>query len=85
MKGRWRCLLKMLDNDIDYVTNVITSSFVLRNTTQIRGENYIGYENLLGIIIREERNARLRRHQYPNGFQENAKLRDILAQHVAGI
>ena len=84
-KGRWRCLLKRLDNDIEYVKNVILSCFVLHKITQIRDDKYIDYENLLDIIIREERNAHLRRHQYPNSFQENAELRDVLAQHVAGI
>ena len=46
---------------------------------------FVTINNLLDIIIREECNARLRRHQCPNGFQENAELRDVLAQHVAGI
>ena len=85
MKGRWRCLLKRLDNDIEYVANVILSRFVLHNITQVRGDKHIDYENLLDIIIREERNAGLRRHQYPNGFQENVELRNVLPQHVAGI
>ena len=69
LKGRLRCLLKRLDHDIEYVTAVILSCFVLHNNTQIRDDKFIDYENLLDIIIREERNARLRRHQYPNGFQ----------------
>ena len=85
LKGRWRCLLKRLDNDIEYVANVILSCFVLHNITQVRGDKHIDYENLLDIIIREERNAGLRRHQNPNGFQENVELRNVLAQHVAGI
>ena len=85
LKGRWRCLLKRLDNDIEYVTSVILSCFVLHNITQVRGDKYIDYENLFDIIIREERNAGLRRHQYPNGFQENVELRNVLPQHVAGI
>ena len=64
---------------------MILSCFVLHNITQIQGDKYIDYENLLDIIVREERNARLRWRQYPNDFQENAELRDVLAQHVAGI
>ena len=62
LKRRWRCLLKRLDNDIEYVTNVILSCFVLHNITKIRGDKYLDYENLLDIIIREESNARFRRH-----------------------
>ena len=81
LKSRWRCLLKRLDNNIEYVTNVILV-FVLHNFTQIRGNKYIDHENLLDIIIREERNARLRRNQYPNAFQENAGLCDVLAQKL---
>ena len=59
--------------------------FFLQNITQIRGDMYIDYENLLDVIIRQERKAHLRRYQYPNGFQENAELRYVLAQDVAGI
>ena len=54
---------------------MILSSFVLPNITQIRGDKYNDYENLLDIIISEERNVRLRRDQYINGFQENVELR----------
>ena len=64
---------------------MILSCFVLHNITQIRGDKYIDYENLLDIIDREERNTRLRWRQYPDDFQENAELRDVLSQHVAGI
>ena len=64
---------------------MILSCFVLHNITQIRGDKYIDYENLLDIIDCEERNTRLRWRQYPNDFQENAELRDVLSQHVAGI
>ena len=85
LKGRWCCLLKRLDDNIEYVTNVILSILFLQNITQIRGDMYIDYENLLDVIIRQERKAHLRRYQYPNGFQENAELRYVLAQHVAGI
>ena len=59
---------------------MILLCFVLHNITQIQGGKYIDYENLLDIIVREERNARLRWRQYPNDFQENAELRDVLAQ-----
>ena len=85
LKALWCCLLKRLDNNTEYITNVILSCFVLHNITQIRCDKYVDYENLLDITICAERNARLRRHQYPNGFQENAELRDVLVQHVTGI
>ena len=85
LKGRWHCLLKKLDSDIEYVRHMILSWFVLHKITQIRGDKDIDYENLLDIIICDGRNTRFRRHQYSNGFQENAELRDVLAQHVAGI
>ena len=49
LKGRWRCLLKRLDNDIEYVSDVILSCVVLHNITQIRGDKYIDYENLLFV------------------------------------
>ena len=37
---------------------MILSGFVLHNITQIQGDKYNDYENLLDIIIREESNAR---------------------------
>ena len=33
LKVCWRCLLKRLDNDVEYVTNVILLCFVLHNIT----------------------------------------------------
>ena len=34
LKGRRRCLLRRMDNDIEYVTSVILSCLVLHNITQ---------------------------------------------------
>ena len=59
--------------------------FFAKHHTNKRCSKCIDYENLLDIISRQEGKALLKRQQYPNGFQENAELRDVLAQHVAGI
>ena len=75
-KGR---RLIRLDNDIEYVTKVRLSCFVLHNITKISGGKYTDYENLLDINIREERNAHFRKHRCPNGFQENSELRDPIS------
>ena len=53
LKGHWCCLLKRLNNDTEYVTNLIFSYFVLHNITQIISDKYIDYENLCDIFIRE--------------------------------
>ena len=46
LKGR--CLLKRLDNDIENVTSIITSSFILDNILQINGNNY---KDVVGVTV----------------------------------
>ena len=82
LKGRWRCLLKRLDNEIEYSTSVIMSCFVLHNIMQVRGEKYIDFDGLIDSIIHDERISRQRRAQYPQAI---GNWQDTLADYVSNI
>ena len=38
LKGRWRCLMKRLDHQLDHVTNVIAACVVLHNICELLGD-----------------------------------------------
>ena len=38
LKGRWRCLMKRLDHQLDHVTNVIAACVVLHNICELMGD-----------------------------------------------
>ena len=84
LKRCCRCLLKRLDNENEYLANIILC-FVLHNTSQQRADKFVDYENLLDTIICDEREERERRHQNPLHRQENLDLRDVLAGFVAWV
>ena len=81
LKGRWRCLLKRLDNDIENVTSIIISCFILHNILQINGDNYEDVDGLVAAIIREERIERAQRALHMGVALGN--MRDILADFVS--
>ena len=39
LKGRWRCLLKRLDSDLENVTKIVATCVVLHNICEILGDN----------------------------------------------
>ena len=40
-KGRWRCLLKRLDNNLENVPDVILACCVHHNITQLKGDSFM--------------------------------------------
>jgi len=38
LKGRWRCLMKRLDYQLDHVTNVIAACVVLHNICELKAD-----------------------------------------------
>ena len=40
LKGRWRCLLKRLDVDINRVPELVASCFVLHNICEVHGDSF---------------------------------------------
>ena len=41
LKGRWRCLLKRMDNNLSNVSNVVAACVVLHNFCDMQGDGYL--------------------------------------------
>ena len=82
LKDRWRCLLKLLDHEIENINNVIIACFILHNICQISTEEYVGNNGLLENIIQQQREARLRRRQNHDADPQANDVRDVLKTFV---
>ena len=60
----------------------LLACFVLHNLTQIRGDIYIDYDDILDEIIQEERAAREGRQAINQICEGNEVLRDTLAAYI---
>ena len=78
LKARWRCLLKRLDHEIENISNVIITCFILHNICQVSRDEYVDNDGLLGNIIQQEREARLRRRQNHDADLQANDVRDAL-------
>ena len=58
LKARWRCLLTLLDTNLENVSDVIITCFALHNFCQINNELYQDNE-MLEYLIQEERSSRV--------------------------
>ena len=58
LKARWRCLLTLLDTNLENVSDVIITCFALHNFCQINNELYQDDE-MLEYLIQEERSSRV--------------------------
>ena len=61
LKGRWRCLLKRLDNDLESVSSIIITRCVLHNICQQNHDNYIDDDDVLENVLEQERRERRNR------------------------
>ena len=61
LKGRWRCLLKRLDNDLESVSSIIITCCVLYNICQQNYDNYINCDDVLENVLEQERRERRNR------------------------
>ena len=55
LKGRWRCILKRLDNKLNNVSFIIIASCVLHNICEIKDERYIDEGDALDNLTEQER------------------------------
>ena len=78
LKARCRCLLKRLDHEIENISNVIITCFILHNICQVSRDEYVDNDGLLGNIIQQEREARLRRRQNHDADLQANDVRDAL-------
>ena len=51
LKGRWRCLWKRLDYEIGNIADTVLACFVMHNFTQMKGEAYIDYDDIIDQVI----------------------------------
>ena len=82
LKGRWRCLLKGLDNDLESVSSIIISCCVLHNICQQNHDNYINGDDVLENVLEQERRERRNRISNHNLCDDAEALREILTQHT---
>lgn len=67
LKGRWRCLLKKMENQTSNISKVIIACCILHNIRQFNGDDYEDLD--LETIIEQERRLRAERNvglQRPN-------------------
>ena len=82
LKGRWRCLLKRLDNELKNIPNIIITCCVLHNICQMNGDKYIDDDEVLNLVIRNERRARRMRVQNNQICGNAGRLRNLLTDYV---
>ena len=81
LKARWRCLLVLLDANLENVSDTIISCFTLHNFCQIHGEIYEDDE-LLNEIINQERANRRRRNWNNDALQDGERIRSVLKDYI---
>ena len=82
LKGRWRCLLKRLDNDLESVSSIIITCCVLHNICQQNHDNCIDDDDVFENILEQERRERRNSISNHNLCDDAEALREILTQHI---
>lgn len=82
LKARWRCLLKRLDNEIENVSDVIISCFILHNICQISNEQYLDEDDILDHLIQQEREARNRLRENNERNPMGDRIREAIKDHI---
>ena len=82
LKARWRCVLKRLDNKRENLVAVIVTCCVLHNICQERKESYIDDNDVLQLVISQERRAARNRLQNHQVYHNAETLRDTLKDIV---
>ena len=77
LKGRWRCLLKRLDNNLENIPDIILACCVLHNITQLKGDNYIDYDDVIPQVLQDQRRARDMDHIHNEVCLESERLREV--------
>ena len=70
-----------MDHEIENISNVIITCFILHSICQISRDKYVDNDRLLENIIQQEKEARLRRHNHDADPQAN-DVRDTLKTFV---
>ena len=82
LKGRWRCLLKRLDNRLENVSQVVITCCVLHNICQRHGDQYVDDDEILDLVIAHERRVRQKRAARQPACRDGDELRELLTEYI---
>ena len=82
LKGRWRCLLKRLYNDLESLSSMIITCCMLHNICQQNHDNYIDDNAVLENVLEQEKKERRNRISNHNLCGDAEALREILTEHI---
>ena len=83
LNGHWRCLLKRLDNNLENIPDIILACCVLHNITQLKGDNYIDYDNVIPQVLQDQQRARDMGHIHNEVCPESERLREVLTRYIS--
>ena len=83
LKGRWRCLLKRLDNNLENIPDIILACCVLYNITQLKGDSYTDNDDFIPQVLQDRRRTRAMGHIHNEVCLENERLRKVLTRYIS--
>ena len=85
LKGRWRCQLKRLDNNLENIPDIILACCVLHNITQLKGDIdcYFDYDDVIPQVLQDQRRARAMGHIHYEVCLESERLRKVLTRYIS--
>ena len=85
LEERWRCLLKRLDNNLENIPDIMVAYSVLHNITQLKGDSFIDYDDIIPQVLQDQRRARDMGHIHNEVCLESERLREVLTRYTAGM
>ena len=82
LKGRWRCLLKRLDNDLESVSSILITCCVHHNICQQNHDNYIDGDDVLKNVLEQVRRERRNKISNHNLCDHAKAPREILTRYI---
>ena len=82
LKGRWRCLLKRLGNELENIPNIVISCCVLHNICQISGDDFIDNDDILPDLLANEQRMRERRQVNGQVSIAGNRVRAVLTENI---
>ena len=83
LKERWCCLLKRLDNHLENIPGIILACCVLHNITQLKGDSYIDYDDVIPQLLQHQQRARGMGHIHNEVCLESERLREVLTRYIS--
>ena len=83
LKGHWSCLLKRLDNNLENIPDIILACCVFHNITQLKGDSYFDYDDVIPEVLQDQRRARDMGHIHNEICLESERLREVLTRYIS--